>query len=288
MKYLKLLLCAFLTLTLTGCFKKDNFEDIDIYTSVYPIEYITNYLYGDYSKIHSIYPNGVDVNKYKLTKKQIKDYSNSSLFIFNGLNEKENDYVNKMFKHNRYLKIIDATQTMEFTSKEEELWIDPSNFLMLALNIKNGIQEYTTNHYLKNDIEEKYNKLKIEISNIDAKLNLIYENASSKTIVVDNDAFKFLEKYGFNVISLEENENLNEKVILDVINKIKNKEIKNIFTVNKASLNDTVKKIAGENEINIEQLNTITNLSDEKRSNKEDYISLLNENIELLKNELYD
>ena len=57
MKKLKILLLVSLSFLLTGC-KQDDFEDINIYTTVYPIEYITNYLYGEYSNINSIYPDG--------------------------------------------------------------------------------------------------------------------------------------------------------------------------------------------------------------------------------------
>ena len=35
---------------LTGCFKRDKMEDINIATTIYPIEYVTNRLYGNNSK----------------------------------------------------------------------------------------------------------------------------------------------------------------------------------------------------------------------------------------------
>lgn len=287
MKRFKVFLIIIMIFSLTGCFKKDNFENINIYTSVYPIEYIVNYLYGDYSEIQSIYPDGVDTKKYELTNKQIKDYSNTNLYVFNGLSEKETEYVSSMFKYNKNLKIIDATQAMEYNYYEEELWNDPSNFLMLALNIKNGILEYTTNHTLNKSIEENYQNLKIEISKIDANLKLMYENSSNKTLVVDSNIYSFLSKYGFDVLSLEENEELTDKTIYDVKNKIKNGEVKYIYTTNKNNLNNTVKEIIRETNVDIIELKTLTNLTDEERSSKEDYISLLNDNIDLLKNELY-
>ena len=277
-----------IVLVFTGCFKTDDFEDVTIYTTIYPIEYITETLYGEYSNINSIYPNGVNINTYELTEKQITDYSKMNLYIFNGKNDKESNYVNEIFKHNNNLKIIDATNSMEFDYDEKELWLDPSNFLMMALNIKEGILEYTTNHYLNEVIEKNYNDLKIEISKIDANLKLINENAIDNTIVVDDSSLKFLEKYGFEVISLEENSELNDKIILEAKNKINNGEINYIFTTNEEKLNGTVKKIKDETGVKIVQLNTIDNLQDKQRKNKETYITLLKENIELLKNELYN
>lgn len=287
MKKLGLLI---LTLFLfTGCtIKTDSFEDIDIYTSIYPTEFITDYLYGEHSNIISIYPDGVNVDTYKLTNKQIKDYSNTDLFIFNGLDPNESEYVTKMFKYNQNLLIIDSSSTMEYNYSMKELWLDPSNFLMLALNIKNGILEYTTNHYLKSEIEENYNSLKIEISKIDANLKLINENASNNIIVVDDSSFKFLERYGFVVYSLQENDELTDKTILEVKNLITSGKVNYIFTTNQNELSETVQSIKNATGVAILELNTISNLTDEQRKNKENYISLLNDNIELLKQELYD
>ena len=190
----------------TGCFKRDNLEDVQITTTSYPLQYITERLYGEYSTIESIYPLGVNIQNYELTSKQIKDFSNSSIFIFNGLS-KEKDYVIPMFDYNKNIKIIDTSMSMEYSNEIEELWLDPSNFLMLAQNIKNGLQEYIDDVYLKNQIEEKYEELKVDVSNIDASIKLAVESGSNKTIVVANDLFKFLEKYGYTVISLEENSN---------------------------------------------------------------------------------
>ena len=72
-----------ITIITTGCdlIKRDTLEDITIYTTSYPIEYIVNYLYGEHSTVLSIYPNGTNINKYTLTSKQIKDYSEMDMYI---------------------------------------------------------------------------------------------------------------------------------------------------------------------------------------------------------------
>lgn len=287
MKKLKLLIIPILLLGMTGCFKKDNLEDIQIYTTIYPIEYITNTLYGEHSTILSIYPNGVNVNEYDLTKKQIKDYSKGNMYIFTGLSSEKN-YVSPMFSYNKNIMIIDASQSMEYNYKIEELWLDPSNLLMMTLNIKNGLNEYITNHYLKNEIEENYKELKVTVSNLDAKLKLLGENATNKTIIVDNNMFKFLEKYGFTVISLEEDDELLDKTIVEATTLLKEGENHYIFTTNSNNLNDIVQKIIEDTEAKVLELNTISNLTEKQRNEKEDYVSLLNENIEQLKQELYD
>ena len=277
-----LLLCILMT---TGCIKRDNLEDITIYTTSYPIEYIVENLYGEHSTIESIYPKGVDVNTYSLNEKQINDYSKANMYIFNGLT-KEKDYVIDMVDNNSDLMIIDASRTIEYTDSVEELWLDPSNFLMMALNIKNGLNDYITNHYLKNNIEENYEALKIKVSNLDAKLKLLSETATTTTIVVDNDTLNFLEKYGFNVISLD-SDTVTEKLISDATNHLNKVKNKYIFTLDEENATETVKQVISSTNSAFLSIHKLSNLTDKETSNKEDYITLFNQNIEQLKKALY-
>lgn len=285
-KLIYTLLLMILCVSLTGCFKKDDLENITIYTTSYPIEYITNYLYGEHSKIYSIYPDGTDIEKYELNDKQISDYSKGNLYIFNGLGHEE-AYVSKMFKKNKNLMIIDASQSIEYTNSINELWLDPSNFLMISRNIKNGLTEYITSHYLYDEINNKYEELKVKISNVDASIKSIYENATHSTIVVDNDTLKYLEKYGFTVISLQDNNGVSEKNLADAKKLINNKTIKYIFTLSGNEVNETVSTLVNDTNVELLEINNLSILTDKQRSENEDYFSLLNENIEMLKKELY-
>ena len=94
MKRSKLFIIILLVVMLTGCFKKNNLENADIKVTNYPIEYITYRLYGKNSTIKSIYPDSMDKN-YEVSDKLLKDYSSSDLFIFNGNEDKENNYILK-------------------------------------------------------------------------------------------------------------------------------------------------------------------------------------------------
>lgn len=284
MKKVKLILCLSLLLA-TGCFKRDNLEDITIYSTSYPIEYIVDNLYGEHSIIKSIYPNGVDINNYSLTEKQIRDYSKANMYIFNGLT-KEKDYVIDMVNNNHNLMIIDASNTIEYSNSVEEIWLDPSNFLMMALNIKNGLNDYITNHYLKNSIEENYENLKIKISNLDAKLKLLYENATTTTIITDTNTLTFLEKYGFNIISLDSN-TVTDKMISDAINHLNKMSNKYILTLDANNSSDVVNRVVDKTKAELLTLHKLSNLTDKEKANKEDYITLFNQNIEQLKKALY-
>lgn len=296
-KVISLLICLF---TLTGCFKRDDMEDINIYTTIYPIEYVVNRLYGEYSNVDSVYPNGVNIQlekcedcnlNYILTEKQLSDYSSTDLFVFNSLLY-ESNYVKPMFSQNRQLKIINAADNLTTSDfyDLEETWLDPSRLLTLSRNIKNGLEEYITNYYLKQDINNNFEKLKEELDILGTKLIETVKNADNKILVTGNDLFKFFErdKYGLTVYSLEENENLNEKTINTVKELIDNKTIKYIYIKQYDEENETIKKLIKDTDVEVIKLHMISNLTENEISNKKDYFTIINENIELLKKNLYN
>ena len=191
---------------LTGCslFKSDVMEDVSVYTTIYPLNYIITDLYGEHAKVYSIYPTGVEFNNYQLSEKKISDYAKSDLFVFNSQDQDRN-YAVSMINENKNLKLIDAAYGMNFNYSIEELWLNPYNYLMMAKNVKNSLAEYITNPYLVEEINDNYEKLKYELSKLDATYKDALKDSTNRTIVADNSLFKFLEKYDVEVIVLEEN-----------------------------------------------------------------------------------
>lgn len=287
-KIFSVILCLFL---LTGCFKRDTMEGIDIYTTVYPIEYITERLYGNNSNVYSIYPDGINLDEYLsqnggLTDKQIKEYSNSSLFIFNGLSNEAN-YVIKFFEHNKNLKIIDTASSMKYNYEIEELWLDPSNFLMMAQNVKDGLNEYISNHYIKTEISDNYEALKIEIAELEAKLRKVTTESDNKIIVTSNNLFNFLTKYDIEIISLDPDNEVTERTINQVKTLAANNEIKYLYVPQHEELTEDLNNLVNETGLEIIYFHTLENITETERTNKEDYITIMNANIDLLKEELY-
>ncbi len=282
----KILMGFLIILSLSGCFKRDNMEDITIYTTIYPLNYITDYLYGDNAKIYSVYPSGVDVTTYELTNKQIEDYSNNDLFVFNSL-DRDRDYAVKMINKNENLKIIDVALGMEVINSIEELWLNPYNYLMMAQNLKNGLNEYIENPYLIKEIDNNYEDLKLKLSKLDATIKTTVNSSNYNTIVVDNHLFKFLEKYDLKVISLEEDDSLTQKKIDDVKRMINNGTIKYIYTKDNTT-NDTVQKILDTyKKVELIKINDMFSNDGGVTNSNENYLTIMNDNIDLIKKELY-
>ena len=272
-----------ISIVLTGC-KSDSMEDIQIYTSVYPIEFVTSKLYGDYSKITNMYPQGIIPYDYKFTNKQISDFSKADLVIYNGL-ENEKDAIVEMVNNNKQLKIIDATSKIEYSYNIDEIWINPSNILMITNNIKEGLEEYVSSDLLIKNIENNYENLKLELSSIDAKFKEIAENASDKNILVSTNQFNFLSKYGFNVISLDDT-TFTEGYYNTADSLIKDGEIKYIYMKKNEEDNEYIKKLKENNpDLETVYIDTLNNISTSDKNAGIDYLTIMNDNLDNFRKE---
>jgi zinc transport system substrate-binding protein len=258
----------------TSCIKRDDMENIEIYTTIYPINYIIERLYGSYSTINSIYPTGVDIDNYEFTDKQLNDFANGTLFIYNGLSN-EKQVARKLININRELKIIDVAYGLknEYSDDDSsELWLSPNNYLMLATTLKNNLIDYIDNNYIKDEIEKNYKKLQEELSLIDAEMRTIASSSAQKsknTIIVAQNSLKYLENYGFNVISLEDSKNYTNQLKAN----FDSETYKYIFSLD-GKTNDKVDDLVKNHKAQIVTVNTMKVLSDEEVKNNEDYINI--------------
>ena len=110
--------------------------------------------------------------------------------------------------------------------------------------------------------------------------------ATYKTIVVDDDMFKFLEKYNLRVISLEDNDNLTDSTINEVKKLVNNGTIKYIYS-SKDETNDVCKNIINNYGIDLVTLNTMETIDGGITNSNENYITIMNNNLDLLNKELY-
>ncbi|NLL01546.1 MAG: zinc ABC transporter substrate-binding protein [Mollicutes bacterium] len=283
----KLIILIISIIFITGCdfIKMDDFDGIDIYTTAYPIEYITTRLYGDYSNIYSIYPDGINIKEYTITNKKTNEFSKAHLFIYNGLSS-EKQIAASLINKNKKLNIIDVSRGLEIKNEDAELWISPSNCLMIAQNIKNGLKEYINNTSILEDIDNNYEELKIDISEFDAELKLIAENAGNKTLIVANKAFNFLSKYGFEIINVND-EDSSSTAFARAKKAFSNKENQYLFIISDTDENNENIQTLINNGAKITRINKMDNISDEDRKNDNDYMTFMKDFIEAIKGEVY-
>ena len=270
---------------LSGC-RNDNMDNIEIIVTNYPNEYIVKSLYSSHSTITSIYPDGVDIANYKISDKQKKDFSKKDLFVYNGLLEKERNLAVDLLAINPNLKIIDTAYVLETDYSPEELWLNPSSLLMMSQNVRLSLNEYATNSYLKKDVDDKYEELKITLSEVDAEYRVAFDSTNNKTIVVADSALKYLEKFGLEVICIDSD--ATQKTLSDAENLIKSGSINYIYLFKGQEANENVKTLLA-NYPNLQSvmLHKLDIITDEERSEKKDYISIIKDNLDAIKKELY-
>jgi len=278
------ILCAIILLFTTGCVEGDNLEGSSITTTVYPIEFLVSRLYGgDKSTITSIYPNETNTEEYTMTDKKINEYAKkTTLFVYNGLtNEKE--IAKSLINKNKKIQIIDVSYGIKYKYGVEELWLNPNNFLMLANTIKGDLQSLSSSKYAAEEIEKNYNKLEEDLTTMDAGLRSIAKTASknkSDVIVIACDSLSFLEKYGFKVINIT-----NENDITSAIkNKFKDKSYKHIFVDRNSKVTDSVKDLVDNFDANLIEVNMMSTLTDNERANGDNYLTIMNEFISKISN----
>ena len=245
----------------TSCsLKTDDLEGATIYTTVYPINFLTNYLYKDYATITSIYPTDCDIETYELTDKQIKNYAKSDLFIYNGLTD-EKEIAKTLLNKNNNLLIIDVSYGLTLNNAPEELWLSPNNYLMLAKNIKDNLKEYLTSKIIIEQIDANYEEFQEKISLMDASLHSLGKNAKENNkniIVASSNMFKYLENYGFDIISLEDESNLKENKLNTIKSNFKSGKYKYILVADTASEDEVVQDIISNYKANSIQVDTLT------------------------------
>ena len=283
--FLTIVLLIPIALITTGC-TDDSMDNIEIIVTNYPNEYITKKLYENHATITPIYPDGVDINNYKISNKQKHDYDKKDLFVYNGLIEKERNLAIDLLDINPNLKIIDTAYVLETDYSPEEMWLNPSSLLMMSQNIRLGLEEYITSTYLQKEVDDAYDKLKIELSELDADYRVAVESTEHKTIIVADSALKYLEKFGLDVICIDSD--ANQKTLSQAEKAVKNKNVSYIMLFKGEEVNENAKKLLDTyTDIQKLELHKLDNISDTERSNKENYNTIMRSNLELIKKELY-
>lgn len=281
-RFKKIILAIIPLLFLTGCnLIKDNLENAKIYTTIYPVEYLTNFLYGEYAEIESIYPSDLtDIDNYSLTKKQIKNYAKCDLFVYNGKSNEKNvakDLVNK----NRNLLIIDvAYDKVSYNYDVKEIWLSPNNYLMLAKNIRDQLTDNLKSQKIIDYVNNKYKELDEIISLKDADLRAIGKNAKERgtnTLVVSDDAFKFLEDYGFEIVSLDE-DNAPEGTFATVESNFKKKAYNTIIVLDN-NYTKNINKLIEEYKAKVIDVSSMTT-----KTSNDDYLNAMQSFIDNIRN----
>lgn len=282
---------------LIGCNKNVKTEagndNIVVYTSFYPLYYLTDEIGKDKINLKTIVPNGVEPHDYEITMKQIEEINNSDLFIFNGAGME--DWLDKLLEtiNKDKIALINGSEEVDLITEKNtpdpHIWLDPINMDKIGNKIKDVLIELDEEN--KKFYEENYLNLSEKLKNLDKEYIEGLKNKKGDTILVSHKAFSYLaNRYGLEQISvtgISPSEEPSPKAISNLIEIAKEKELDYIFLETLASPK-TVDIIAKEANLEILVLNPLEGLTEKEEKEGMDYVSIMEDNLVSLKKALVE
>lgn len=324
---------AMLAVVLAACGKDDDTgmdiadvpETLNVYTTVYPLQYFTQEIGGRFVTVQSIYPAGANEHTFEPTQKDMMNLADADVFFYIGLglegfvenaqktlaNENvklvatadaisEDDlHISTGHTHAEAIEVHEE-HDHEGHSHEEEVqedhnhddhdshvWLSPVLSKELATVIKNTLVEKLPEQ--EATFTANYEQLVKDLDALHAEFEAMAAETTNKTFFVSHAAFGYIAgHYGFNqvpVAGLNSQSEPSQKELTAIVDLAKKQNIKHIFFEQNVSSNLT-EVIQKEIGADTLTLHNLSVLTNEDISNDETYFTLMQKNIEALKTAL--
>lgn len=311
--FLGLTACNSTTTTTTDDKVSKTDEDtnkIDIYTTVYPLSYFAERIGGDYVNVSSIYPPGTNEHTFEPTQADMMALADADLFFYIGLGLEGFVENAKDTLKNENVKMVAASDAipddMLHASAEEEheheeesheehdhgdidphVWLSP----ILAQNLATAVKDELVATLPEQEqlFNENYDQLISELKSLDQEFEQMASEAKTKTFFVSHASFGYIaEEYGLDQIAIagiNSQSEPSQKELTEIVDQAEMLQVSYIlFEQNVSSKLSTVIQ----NEVGADslQLNNLSVLTQEDINNGETYFTLMEKNIDTLKQAL--
>lgn len=307
-KSLLILVTILITVSLCSCSGGEN-KKTDDKINVVAVSFIqydfVSQIAKDKAEVKMLISPGAEVHTYEPGPMDVANIINCDLLVRNG-GESETwlDLLIKDFENIACVKFMDVTQNMCSTHKDhdsdspdghsheldEHVWTSPKNAVLIANAICSALVEIDKDNqeFYKENTRIFVEKLK----KLDDDFSQMVENAARQIIVV-GDRFPFL--YLANTYNLEyyaafsgcaSNTEPIASDILKLINVVENQDIPVVFKI-EFSNGSVANSIADRTNADVLLLHSCHNVTKEEFENGANYISLMNQNLENLREALY-
>lgn len=297
-------------------------EKVQIYTTVYPLQYFAERIGGESVHVSSIYPAGANEHTFEPTQKDMMALADADLFFYIGLGLEgfvENAKKTLADEEVNMIATVDgiSDEQLEEAAHEEEeatstdshdhehesessedhsheghdhgdidphVWMSPKISQSLALSIKDSLVEISPGQ--QETFEKNYDELVSDLQQLDADFEEMAHNAPNKTFFVSHSAFGYIANtYGLEqlaVAGLNSQDEPSQKELTKLIDLAEEKNIEYILFEQNVSSKLTE---VIQKEIGAESLvlHNLGVLSKEDIQNKETYFTLMNKNLETLR-----
>lgn len=277
---------------------------IQVVTSFYPLYDFTKEVGADKIQLSNITPAGSDAHDFEPTIQDNQKILDSQLFIFQGNGfdawaeklaqqktsgksiEMSNNFDLKKAEDHEHEdeKTEEVKKEQEHSELDPHIWLDPVLAQKQVEIIRDKLIEIDSQNkdfYTKNS-DNYINKLK----DLDQKFSSQLNSCQKDKVVVSHNAFSYLaSRYGFEIEAisgLEPSDEPTQQEIQNIVEIIKKDSLKYVFY--EEQLNpEFAKTIADESGAEVKVLRSIESLTKDEEQNKDNYITLMEKNLEVLK-----
>lgn len=266
-----------------------NDKKLTIYTSIYPLQYVTNAIVGDVAKVHSIYPPGVDAHTYEPTLKEMTSIAKSDLFIYLGEGMESFSEKVALSLSSQDLQLIEIGKHKYLFSSvdghdvDPHIWLDPLRMIEVGKIIKDDLVKlYPDQETLFN---ENLNKLTEDLIQLDDTFINTLQKKENKEVIVSHAAYGYWEeRYGIKQLPISgiiTTDEPSQKELVQIVKNIKESNLKYIIfdQTGEHRLSTIVQQHTNTEKRTIHDLEVLT---ENDIQNNEDYISIMAKNLQAL------
>lgn len=307
--YLLLIICIMGAIAILNDEEPSNSNKIQIIATLFPNYDFVKQIGGDKVEVTLLLNAGVDSHNYEPSVRDMKNISDSDIFIYTGFTSEPwaEEIIDSL--ENSNCKIVDSSKNIELIESEEfaesynaigssshehsndlehyeydgHIWLDPQNAIKMIDNICDALCEYdeSNSEYYRENAENYKN----EIQELDLEIEEAMNNLDSNVLVFGGEfAYSyFIKRYDLEYVSVysscgEEAEPSVQEV-RSVIDYINENDVKKVY-YEELSEGTVAKMISEETEAEAIVFYTLHNVSTGEIEAGENYVSIMRKNLE--------
>lgn len=284
-----------LTIILAGCAGEPAGSSaggkIKVCATTYPLYDFAKNIGGDRVEAFMLLPPGAEPHHWEPAPGDIIKIGGSNVFVYNGAGL-ESWLENTLTQVDRNkTALVDSSSGVELIKGEDgehgqdpHIWLDPVNAQKMVDNILEGLVKADPAN--KDYYNANAREYKARLAELDSRYRAALSGARIRQIVVSHDAFGYLaSRYGLEQISargLSADSEPSPARLAEIVALVREHHIKYIFyeTLVSPKVSETIAREAG---VGTLVLNPGDGLSEKEMAGGEDYLKIMEENLENLK-----